>query len=264
MSCGAVAATAGVAGAVEVASPAGVGGGDHDRDRRGRRRRSRACRCRRPRRRCRRSWCRRRRSAATGRSRSGGVPVQVPGSTVSVLPSDGSPETLGGVALAGGAAVTGVVGAEVWLVEPPGFVAVTTTTIAWPASARAGRVARRRSRRRCLRSAVPSASQRCHWYVMSIGASPLHVPGSAVSVPPSMPVPLGAAGWRRVDRRRGQRRGGRRGDGGVVAGGVGGGDLHADRVADVACRSGRRCSSVAPAMSVQLEPSASQRCHWYV
>ena len=30
---------------------------------------------------------------------------------------------------------------------------------------------------------------------MSIGASPLHVPGSAVSVPPSMPVPLGAAGW---------------------------------------------------------------------
>ena len=66
------------------------------------------------------------------------MPVQVPGSTVSVAPSDGSPETLGGVALAGGAAVTGVDGVDVWLVEPPGFVAVTTTTIAWPTSAAPG------------------------------------------------------------------------------------------------------------------------------
>ena len=66
------------------------------------------------------------------------MPVQVPGSAVSVPPSAGVPLMLGGVALAGGAALTGAVGADAWLVEPPGFVAVTTTTIAWPASAGPG------------------------------------------------------------------------------------------------------------------------------
>ena len=62
----------------------------------------------------------------------------MPGSTVSVEPSSGVPETLGGVALTGGAAATGPVGADASEAEPPGFVAVTTTTIAWPASSVVG------------------------------------------------------------------------------------------------------------------------------
>ena len=57
-----------------------------------------ACTCRRRRPRCPRSWCRRRRSAATGRSKStGAVPVHVPVSAVSVWPSTVVPEIAGGV-----------------------------------------------------------------------------------------------------------------------------------------------------------------------
>ena len=36
----------------------------------------------------------------------------------------------------------------------------------------------------------PSASQRCHWYSKSIGAVPLQVPVSAVSVSPSSTSPV--------------------------------------------------------------------------
>ncbi len=68
----------------------------------------------------------------------GSVPVQVPGSTVTVPPSAGVPVTLGGTVLTGGSAVTAAVGAEVSVAEPPPFVAVTSTTIAWPASAPVG------------------------------------------------------------------------------------------------------------------------------
>ena len=66
------------------------------------------------------------------------MPVQVPGSAVSVPPSAGVPVTLGGTVLTGGSAVTGSVGAEASSTEPPALVAVTTTTIAWPASAPVG------------------------------------------------------------------------------------------------------------------------------
>ena len=46
---------------------------------------------------------------------------------------------VGGTVLTGGAAAIGpAVGAEASVVEPPAFVAVTSTTIAWPTSAPVG------------------------------------------------------------------------------------------------------------------------------
>ena len=36
---------------------------------------------------------------------------------------------------------------------------------------------------------LPKKSQRCHWYVMSSGPVPDHVPGSAVSTEPTSLVP---------------------------------------------------------------------------
>ena len=46
---------------------------------------------------------------------------------------------LGGTVLTGGAAAIGpAVGAEVSVDEPPGFVAVTSTTSTWPTSAPVG------------------------------------------------------------------------------------------------------------------------------
>ena len=70
------------------------------------------------------------------------MPVQVPSTAVRVEPSAGVPVTLGDTVFTGGAAVTATVGLEAWLVGPPGFVAVTTTTIAWSMSLSVGRVVR--------------------------------------------------------------------------------------------------------------------------
>ena len=67
------------------------------------------------------------------------MPVQVPGLAVSVSPSAASPSTLGGTVLTGGAAAIGAaVGAEASVEAPPAFVAMTSTTIAWPTSAGTG------------------------------------------------------------------------------------------------------------------------------
>ena len=79
---------------------------------------------------------------------------------------------------------------------------------------------------------TPVSSQRCHWYVKSIGPVPVQVPGSATSVSPSTGARRRrrrAAGGGRVDvdaRARYGRRDAR-------AAGVAGGDLDDDRVIDV-------------------------------
>ena len=62
---------------------------------------------------------------------SGPVPVQVPGSAVSVSPTCSSPEIVGATVLAGGAGTTAL-GALVEVSLPASFVAVTTTTTVWP------------------------------------------------------------------------------------------------------------------------------------
>ena len=61
------------------------------------------------------------------------MPVQVPGSAVSVSPTSWSPEMVGATVLAGGAGTTAL-GALVELSLPAAFVAVTTTTTVWPRS----------------------------------------------------------------------------------------------------------------------------------
>ena len=63
------------------------------------------------------------------------MPVQVPGSAVSVWPSSGVPEIDGGVELAGASASTSVESEDVAVSLPPAFVAVTTTRIVPPTSA---------------------------------------------------------------------------------------------------------------------------------
>ena len=67
------------------------------------------------------------------------MPDQVPWPAVSVSPSAGMPAMVGAIVLSGGLATIGVaVGAEASVDEPPGFVAVTSTTSAWPTSAGTG------------------------------------------------------------------------------------------------------------------------------
>ena len=88
------------------------------------------------------------------------MPVHVPGSAVSVSPTCSSPVIVGGTVLTGGAGTT--VGALAELSLPASFVAVTTTTTAWPWSSSVtvyvGSVAPSMSTQ-----SVPSSSQRCHW-----------------------------------------------------------------------------------------------------
>ena len=106
---------------------------------------------------------------------------------------------------------------------------------------------------------LPSALQRCHWYVKAMSGVPVHVPGSAVSVPPSRAAPSIVG----VDVLSG-----RRGATAVVG---------ADRAVAVPpslravteTRSSWPTSAgvavydlaVAPSIGTQFAPSASQRCH---
>ena len=62
------------------------------------------------------------------------MPVQVPGSAVSVAPSSSVPETVGTTLLAGGSASAVAVGAAAVGTLPPALVAVTTTVMTWPMS----------------------------------------------------------------------------------------------------------------------------------
>src|SRR5919202_7117872 len=113
----------------------------------------------------------------------GAVPLQLPGSAVSVCPSCAVPEIVGAAVLAGaaGAAVTTAVWAEPALLEPTELVAVTVTRSVEPTSMLAtGYVC-------CVAEAMllqlaPALSQRRHWSAYEIGVAPLQVPGSAVSV----------------------------------------------------------------------------------
>ena len=108
---------------------------------------------------------------------------------------------------------------------------------------------------------APEASQRCHWWVTSIGPVPVQAPSCAVSVPPSVagPVTLGAP---------------------VLAGAsattasVAGDVAVSVPPAFVAVTTTRMAwptsagfrsyvAAVAPGMSAQFVPSSSQRRHWY-
>jgi hypothetical protein len=110
---------------------------------------------------------------------------------------------------------------------------------------------------------APLASHRCHWYAYAIGAVPVQVPVEAVSVCPSWSVPLTVGGT-------------------VFAGALPieamaavGSDVAAlepaafdavTRILNVLPTSADpvlNCPLVAPAISAQLAPLASQRCHWY-
>src|SRR3954454_3980113 len=92
----------------------------------------------------------------------GPVPVQVPSPAVSVAPSLPLPETVGAPVLAGASATTASVGADVAFAEPPAFVPVTATRIAWPTSAGLSTYVEAEAPAMSAQ-AVPSAGQRRHW-----------------------------------------------------------------------------------------------------
>src|SRR3954451_2575079 len=122
-----------------------------------------------------------------------GVPVQVPGSAVSIWPATAEPLTDAATVVAGaaGAASTTAVTADVDVSLPESLVAVTTTRIESPTSS---------STRTYALSVAPSMSEhvpgsppslhRCHWYVMPGVGVPVQVPGSAVSIWPATAEPL--------------------------------------------------------------------------
>ena len=62
------------------------------------------------------------------------MPVQVPSSSVSVPPSSVLPVSVGATALAGGSAITALVGSELAVASPATLEAVTATRTAWPMS----------------------------------------------------------------------------------------------------------------------------------
>ncbi len=66
------------------------------------------------------------------------MPLQLPGSAVSVCPSRAVPEMVGGEVLLNAAAATTAVWAEVAPLEPALFEAVTATRIVAPTSATTG------------------------------------------------------------------------------------------------------------------------------
>ena len=88
------------------------------------------------------------------------------------------------------------------------------------------------------------------------------MPGAAVSVPPSTTVPVGAGGCVELTG----------GAGSVAADGAEARVTESPGLVAVTTTTigwptsaavGEYSSSVAPGMSVQVVPSASQRCHWY-
>ena len=91
-----------------------------------------------------------------------GVPVQVPWSAASVLPSRAVPVIVGGVLSAGATAAIAPLAADAAEALPAAFVAVTSTRTVAPTSAAV------RSRVCAVEPAMseqfaPPASQRCHW-----------------------------------------------------------------------------------------------------
>ena len=67
-----------------------------------------------------------------------GLLVQVPWTSVSVLPRRASPVIVGGVVLDGGSGLITSVAAEVASADPPALVAVSCTFSLWPASPSTG------------------------------------------------------------------------------------------------------------------------------
>ena len=129
----------------------------------------------------------------------GCVPDHVPGFAVSVAPSVGEPEIVGGSTTRGPAEPwTIAVGFDAAESEPSAFVAVTRTRMRMPTSAFAGRyvvpVAPPMPAQLEPSAAPPSVGQRSHRYANDIGVVPDHVPWFAVSVRPSTgwPTMLGS------------------------------------------------------------------------
>src|SRR5690349_7821455 len=101
-----------------------------------------------------------------------GVPVQAPGSAVSVPPSRGGPSIDGVAVLSGSRGATAVVGADCAVAEPASLRAVTTTRRSWLTSAAVAVYVLAAAPSIGVQSA-PSAPHRCHWYANVIGAVPL-------------------------------------------------------------------------------------------
>src|SRR3954454_5631764 len=124
-----------------------------------------------------------------------GVPVHVPSSPVSVNPSSAVPETPGATAPAGGGGGATALAGEGALAAPATLDAVTTTRSVWSTSADVCQCVVAVSPGMSAQF-VPSASQRCHWWVNETTGVPVQVPSEATasSCPsPSVPLSVGAA-----------------------------------------------------------------------
>jgi hypothetical protein len=94
---------------------------------------------------------------------NGAVPDHEPGDPVKTWPATALPEIVGGDEFAGGDAPTTAVGADVAVLEPALFDAVTTTRIVDPTSA-ADAAYDEPVAPGVAAQLAPPASQRCHWY----------------------------------------------------------------------------------------------------
>jgi hypothetical protein len=124
----------------------------------------------------------------------GPLPLQVPPLVVMTPPTRRVPVSAGAVRFAGatsGAGTRAVV-AEAALAVPFAFVAVTRTRSALPTSAVCGAYVAAVAPVIAVQEVAAVVVQRCHWEVVAIGALPVHVPVLAVSVPPTVPLPLSA------------------------------------------------------------------------
>src|SRR5581483_8175093 len=89
---------------------------------------------------------------------------------------------------------TTAVGADVAVVDPLAFVAVTRTRRVWPTSALTTTYVPADAPGMSVH-APPNRSQRRHWNEKVIVPGPVHVPGLAVSVCPSSGVPVTKGGF---------------------------------------------------------------------
>lgn len=116
-------------------------------------------------------------------------PVHVPVVVVSVLPCFAVPVATGATVLTGVLTALIETNAEVACPEPAALLAVTTTRSVWAASALAASYVWAVAPAIAAHEA-PFVAQRSHAYVYVIGAEPDQVPVVAVSVDPTLAVPV--------------------------------------------------------------------------
>jgi hypothetical protein len=186
------------------------------------------------------------------------VPVHVPWSAVNCCPSCGVPEIAGGAVFAGGAAATTAVGADTAAEVPATFDAVTATRSVDPMSVAVALKLVPVAPAISIQL-VPPLSHRRHWYAYEMGAVPVHVPGLAVNVPPSIAEPAivgaavltgGAAATTAVAA-----------DAAVVVPAVFDAVTATTSVLPISAPTAEYVDAVAPGMAVQFAPAASQRRH---